>query len=198
MKRIFFVLICLAFLNSCKKNEETNFVLNKPETSESISNNTVPANSIQSSIVSGPYSQIFNQIDPISLQSVINTNNTSGANYIINLLTDNISNLYYSTHETSLLFEFNGDRNKVLLFGLFWAKKEQSIVNYADPGLDCLITAVSSFIGITQAKSIWASIVAGASAETVVAALKLIGKRVAGVISVAIMIWDAGSCFDWW
>ncbi len=38
----------------------------------------------------------------------------------------------------------------------------------------------------------------GASEQTVIAAVKLIGRRVAGIISVALMVYATGSCLDWW
>ena len=65
--------------------------------------------------------------------------------------------------------------------------------------MDCFFVAVETLIGITQAKSIWASIVGGSyNVGTVIQALKLIGSRVAGVITVGIMIYSVGCCLDWW
>ena len=68
----------------------------------------------------------------------------------------------------------------------------------ASPGMDCFLTAVGTLIGITDAKNIWKSIVAGASEETAIAAVKLIGRRVGTIISVGIMVYEVGSCLDWW
>lgn len=60
------------------------------------------------------------------------------------------------------------------------------------------MTAVGTVIGITQAQSIWQSIVAGATVQSVVDALILIAKRVAAVVTVSIMIYEAGQCLHWW
>lgn len=38
----------------------------------------------------------------------------------------------------------------------------------------------------------------GASEETVIAAIKLVGRRVGTVISVGIMVYATGRCLDWW
>lgn len=69
---------------------------------------------------------------------------------------------------------------------------------YNAQSYSCFLVAVSTFLGIADAQGIWASIVGGASAQTAVAALKLIARRVAGVISVGIMIYSVGECLNWW
>jgi hypothetical protein len=53
-------------------------------------------------------------------------------------------------------------------------------------------------LGIADAKKIWAGIVAGASEETVIASLRLMGRRVATVIGVGLMIYEAGDCLGFW
>jgi hypothetical protein len=73
-----------------------------------------------------------------------------------------------------------------------------NVMKTSDENMDCFLTAVGDFIGISQAKSIWRGIVMGASEQTVIAAVKLIGRRVAGIISVALMVYATGSCLDWW
>jgi hypothetical protein len=53
-------------------------------------------------------------------------------------------------------------------------------------------------MGLTQAQALWQSIVGGATVQTVVDALILIGRRVAGVISVGLMVVAVGDCLGWW
>ncbi|MEN9696728.1 MAG: hypothetical protein RLZ56_149 [Bacteroidota bacterium] len=64
--------------------------------------------------------------------------------------------------------------------------------------MNCFMTAVSDLIGISQARSIWNSIVAGATEETVIAAVSLIGRRVGGILAVATMVYSTGECLGWW
>ena len=44
----------------------------------------------------------------------------------------------------------------------------------------------------------WKSIVMRASEQTVIATVKLIVRRVAGIITVTTMVYATGSCLDWW
>ena len=60
------------------------------------------------------------------------------------------------------------------------------------------MAAVSAFVGVTEARNIWASIQAGTSSETVVGTIKLVGRRVASVITVVFTVYQVGECLDWW
>jgi hypothetical protein len=68
----------------------------------------------------------------------------------------------------------------------------------SDENMNCFLTAIGDIIGITQARSLWKSIVAGASEETVIAAVSLIGRRVAGVLTITFAIYSTGECLGWW
>lgn len=182
------------FLNSCKKSEmqnDKNTALNSE-----LQQPTQQTATSQQATSHGSYSQIFTQLSSESLLQIIQSNNEGAANLFLNSLADQISYHYFQSHDFSLYTEFNGDRDKVIMLGIFMAKIEtlSSNSNFAAP-LDCFLTAVSSIIGLTDARAVWNSIVAGgASVETAVAALKLIAKRVASVITVAIAVYSVIQC----
>ena len=68
-----------------------------------------------------------------------------------------------------------------------------------DKQFECFLTAVSSFIGLSEARSIWKSIVTGSlETSTIIGGLALMAKRVATIATVTIMIYEAGDCLGWW
>jgi hypothetical protein len=122
-----------------------------------------------------------------------------------------IASYFQDKFKIGITKEFIDNPEGIVILGLFYAKKEQqvtdshimsnstnNVMKTSDENMDCFLTAVGDFIGISQAKSIWRGIVMGASEQTVIAAVKLIGRRVAGIISVALMVYATGSCLDWW
>ena len=122
-----------------------------------------------------------------------------------------IASYFLDKYKIDITKEFIDNPEGIVILGLFYAKKEQqvtdshimsnstnNVMKTSDENMDCFLTAVGDFIGISQAKSIWQGIVMGASEQTVIAAVKLIGRRVAGIISVALMVYATGSCLDWW
>jgi hypothetical protein len=127
-----------------------------------------------------------------------------------------ITALFFEKYQIDLNEEFSDNPDGITLVGVFYAAKENLLLNEftgnlnqgktthstnslkASPAFDCFLNAVGTFIGITQARSIWNSIVAGASEQAIISSLKLIGRRVAAVIGVGIMVYDVGSCLDWW
>jgi hypothetical protein len=122
-----------------------------------------------------------------------------------------IASYFQDKYNIDITKEFIDNPEGIVILGLFYAKKEQqdadsqimsnstnNVMKTSDENMDCFLTAVGDFVGITQARSIWNSIVMGASEQTVIAAVKLIGRRVAGIISVATMVYATGSCLDWW
>lgn len=122
-----------------------------------------------------------------------------------------IASYFQDKFKIDITEEFIDNPEGIVILGLFYAKKEQqdadsqimsnstkNVMKTADENMDCFMTAVGDFIGITQAKSIWNSIVMGATEQTVIAAVKLIARRVAGIITVTSMVYATGSCLDWW
>lgn len=105
--------------------------------------------------------------------------------------------------------DFVDNPEGLVTLGLFYdAKEKYTALNNAQSqgiqtlaaseNMGCVLTAVSAFVGITQACQIWRRIAAGASEETVIAALRLVGKRAATVIGVGIMIYQVRECLDFW
>jgi hypothetical protein len=122
-----------------------------------------------------------------------------------------IASYFQDKFNIDITKEFIDNPEGIVILGLFYAKKEQldakslimststnNVMKSSDENMDCFLTAVGDFIGLTQARSIWKSIVMGASEQTEIAAVKLIGRRVASIISVATMVYSTGSCLDWW
>jgi len=165
---------------------------------------------------SASLSELF-QKDKLLLKQIVLNNNESLVEGYVRNLADQIAGYYYYNKNIDLRQDFSDDPASVIVFGLFYAAKEvydQEQSNYSkrdnkkkkdiapyfmpeDP-FSCFMTAVETFIGISEAKSIWKAIVSGASEQTAVAALKLIGKRVGTVLGVAIMVYQAGKCIGFW
>ena len=67
-----------------------------------------------------------------------------------------------------------------------------------DDDLGCFMTAVNTFIGVLDLKAVWASIAAGASPRTILALVKLVGKRVGFAINAVFTVYNVGNCMGWW
>lgn len=121
-----------------------------------------------------------------------------------------IASYFYDKYKIDIREKFEDNPEGIVILGMFYAEKEyqnsknqiksNSLKSFktGDENMGCFITVIGDVIGISQAKAIWNSIVLGASEETVIAAISLIGKRVAGVLTVATMIYSTGSCLEWW
>ena len=153
-----------------------------------------------------PFTNIFKNIDYLKLNSAITSKDTLIILSILEKLNDQISREFLLQYKIDLKSEFKTDYDKITLIGLLYAGKETFLPEIKDenstlrPPSDfgCFLTAVSTLIGIPQAQSIWNSIKAGATEQTVVGALKLIGRRVGTIIGVAIMVYEVGECLNWW
>lgn len=162
--------------------------------------------------------EIFKSINKIDLKNATSTNNIKATQEIIYPAANKIASYFFDRYKIDIRQDFVDNPQGIIILGLFYAAKE---VNYSNNSVlsslrvktlssdglvitenkddfSCFLSAVAAVIGITDARNIWRSIVSGASEETVLAAVKLIGKRVAGVISVAIMVYEVGSCLEWW
>lgn len=64
--------------------------------------------------------------------------------------------------------------------------------------LGCLIQAASAVVGIANIRTVYASLMAGATSATAFAALKLILKRVAFGVTLVFAIYELGECFGVW
>lgn len=193
MKRQFLIaslFASLAFFISCKKTSE------KSEWKAQIESNSIAS-----------VTEIFKLTDPQKLKAIISANDEIKGRQFINSTANKIATYFFYKYKIDIREDFVDNPQGIITLGLFYAAKESksntqnnyaSRAEMASPGMDCFLTAVGTLIGITDAKNIWKSIVAGASEETAIAAVKLIGRRVGTIISVGIMVYEVGSCLDWW
>ena len=126
-----------------------------------------------------------------------------------------IASYFQDKFKIDITKEFIDNPEGIVILGLFYAKKEQQDVNsqimsnrtnnlmkpnlmQANDTNDCFWAAVTGIFSLADAKNIWKAISAGATEETVIAAAKLIGRRVGGIIMITIAILEIGECIGWW
>jgi len=158
---------------------------------------------------------IFQEVGANKLRNAINGSNSIAAEMVIKNLASQIVSYFVKQYNVDLRIASIGNPEGLVILGIAIAEKEyqqekgiysgwqSEVLSVADPstssGMSCFVTAVSTLIGLSQAKAIWADIVAANfTVTTAVEALTLIGKRVAGVIAVACMVYSAGECLGWW
>lgn len=216
-----FLLVTLSLISSCDKSvyriekqseklEETkndNFEKSQSNLEWTLSIPYPTSNSLQ---------ELF-QKDRLLIRRIVNNNNEIQAESYVRDLADQIAGFYYYNRNIDLRVDFADDPNNVIIFGLFYAakeyidqeslyatqksvkKKKEPSIYYMPPDPEiCFWTAVGTIIGFTEAKSIWNAIVGGASEQTIIRTLKLMGKRVASAITLVITIKEVGECLGWW
>ncbi|QEC40414.1 hypothetical protein [Pseudobacter ginsenosidimutans] len=147
------------------------------------------------------------------LQIITTNPSNQSALAVVNATLSEIKYAALVKHNIDLELEFGTDNIGILLFGLLEVAKERHIQGggtigtydqfpapeyYLTPSgdpMDCVLSAISAVIGIADAKALYRSVLAGASRQTVIAAVKLIGRRVATVVNVAIMVYNVIKCF---
>lgn len=146
---------------------------------------------------------LFLNLSPQTLRTGLSTEQTQ-------TVASKIASFFRQRFSLDLRADFRNDPNGVVLLGLAYSAAIESRSNdmrtvsvarmAPDPGgaWGCFMTAVSGFIGITQAKAIWAAFEAGATASGVISAVGLIARRTASAISVGLMILSVIDCLDWW
>lgn len=197
MKTKYAVKVCclsfFIFLSSCNKIVDTNYW--KAEITEN------KANSLQ---------DLFSQIGSEKLIDIVESKDIIKAESYNKMKANQIASYFLDKYNIDLRDKFIDNPEGIVILGMFYAQKE--IVNSrlhmksnsslalssSEENMNCFLTAIADVIGIAQAKSIWKSIVMGASEETVIAAVSLIGRRVAGILTVATMIYSTGGCLGWW
>jgi hypothetical protein len=73
-----------------------------------------------------------------------------------------------------------------------------SVEMASNPTFDCFLTVVSGIIGIRDIQSLYKDFVAGVGAETIIASMRLMFKRVATVFTIAVAVYETGECLGWW
>ncbi|WP_346239306.1 hypothetical protein ABDK00_006300 [Niabella insulamsoli] len=193
MKLIYSLLLVLFISFSCSKSDE--------HTAESQYRSIHSTSSIEETIQGK--TRLLNVIEnnellDSELADAINSNDSYNSEQIIHNMANDIANQYQNSG-INLYQEFENDETRIILLGMIEDMNDKYLINPSSANIGCFFTAVSTFIGVTQARSIWRSIVSGSyNVGTVIDALKLAGKRVAGVLTVAIMVYDVGECLGWW
>lgn len=202
-------------ISSCKKN---NVLIEKPDSVINVSTNST-SNFVQqgrssSDLTSTQIPETLKEVflkDSSILINIIQTGNPELSQTYITKLTNDISDYFLFRENIDIRAEFPNDPNGIILSGLFLATRtnvplipvdrqgtsQEITINRVDD-LSCFMTAIGALIGISDARNIWASIQAGASSETVIGTIKLIGRRVASVITVVFTVYQVGECLDWW
>ncbi len=154
--------------------------------------------------------EIFSKNDSEIPRSIVLPNNEYKVMNNNRRKANQIASYFLYKYKIDIRKKFVDNAEGIIILGMFYAAKEQEDAKLLiksnnlnsfkapDETMNCFITAVSTLIGISQAKSIWRSMIAGASEETVIAAVSLIGRRVATIIGVATMVYEAGGCLEWW
>jgi hypothetical protein len=125
-------------------------------------------------------------------------------------IANEVASYLFNKYNLDIVDEFTDNPQGLVVYGLFFLYMEktqptnfsQSIEDNSiviqGASLDCLITAVGSVIGITEVKSIWSGLMAGATEATAAAAAKLIFKRVAICVTSVFAIYELGDCLGIW
>jgi hypothetical protein len=141
--------------------------------------------------------------------TAIETKNESYIRSSVNDVANNIASYFFDKYKIDLRNDFVDNPEGIVTLGLFYAAKEKNaaLANtqslgisplYVEEDFWCFLEVVGAVIGIGEAKNIWRSIMAGAADDTIIAAVRLVGRRVAGIFTVGIMIAGAGHCLGFW
>jgi len=193
MKNLLLILCSILLFSSCRKSVDTN------QWQAVISENKV--NSLP---------EIFSQIKTERAVEILSSKDTIKASKLNKILANQIASYFQSKYKIDITQEFINNPEGIVILGIFYAKKEAieaksqiksfSINSYKSNSedMDCLMTAVGAVIGISQAKDIWKSIMAGATEATIIGTVKLMARRVAAAWTVVAMVYEVGSCLDFW
>lgn len=153
---------------------------------------------------------VFNSVNQINLENILKDKNEAQASLILQPLSNKIISFINSNYKIDISKSTN--IIGIIIVGALIAKKEQEVFsnNLNDknkvggiaiqtaPGMDCFISAVSSVIGIVDARNLYLSFANGVSAETILGTVRLLGKRVAGILTLGFAVYELGKCIGWW
>jgi hypothetical protein len=153
---------------------------------------------------------VLNSVNQINLENILKDKNEAQASLILQPLSNKIISFINSNYKIDISKSTN--IIGIIILGALIAKKEQEVLsnNLNDknkvggiaiqtaPGMDCFISAVSSVIGIVDARNLYLSFANGVSAETILGTVRLLGKRVAGILTLGFAIYELGKCIGWW
>jgi hypothetical protein len=153
---------------------------------------------------------LFSQIGSEKLVDIIASKNEEQMSNYNKLKANQIASYFQEKYNVDIRGKFIDNPEGIVILGMFYAEKEYqeakskirgnnlTTLKTGEENLSCLLAAVEGIIGVSQAKQIWKAILAGATEETVIAAVSLIGRRVATIWGVTIMVYQIGSCMEWW
>lgn len=152
---------------------------------------------------------IFRKVDYEKLKVYLETENAQEIEKIYKGIAFEMAE--YITIKTGEKFDnyINELPEVVIIYGIYYFLKEKGINDFPedlpnksmfalDNGAGCFFSLVSALIGITDAKSIWQSIVKGEAIPTILGTLKTMFKRVATIFTVVVTIYGVGECLGWW
>jgi hypothetical protein len=157
--------------------------------SKSVDNNQWQAVISENKVNSLP--EIFSQFKTEKVVEILSSKDTIKASQQNKILANQIASYFQSKYKIDITQDFKNNPEGIIILGIFYAKKEAieakskntsfSINSYQtnSEDMECLMTAVGTVIGISQAKDIWRSIMAGATEATILNTVKLLARRVA-------------------
>lgn len=205
MKKVFAFTLMVFSLLSCSKQDVT-----ENQTFNLFNNDD---HQIAARCSSERFTSIFKSIEIESIRAAISSEDSEILNEIIEKFNESIISVYHEEYGIDLATKFDNDEKYgITLMGIYSAAKEKYIMDGYEVGIDegdipydeidesfdCFLTAVSTAIGISDAKSLWKSIIGGAAQQTVISSLKLMAKRVAAAWTVVVLVYEVGVCLDWW
>lgn len=161
-------------------------------------------------------SSIFKNSNSDALKSIKELNEEAAASEYLTKKANEIASFYYKKKNINLSKDFIDNPDGIVIFGLFMAAKESNDLNKSNKilttdiqkistkldesggGMSCFFAAIGGVLGIRDARDLWKACLEGASEQTLIASIKLMGKRVAGVLTLAIAVYEVGECLDWW
>lgn len=153
------------------------------------------------------------------LEQIIASGDEAAADAYLTDLANQVAGYFYYYRGIDIRNDFANDPKGAVTLGIFYAakeyydqqqlsallkgtgtagKKSPSPYYVVDDQMGCFITAIGAAIGITNARAIWQAILAGATEQTAIAAVKLIGGRMASAITLVFAIYNVGGCLGWW
>ncbi len=154
--------------------------------------------------------ELFSQVGPESLIDVIESKDIAKAENFNKAKADQIASYFHDKYNLDISEKFIDNPEGIVILGMFYAEKEYQdarlkikgnsllYMKTPDENMNCVMSVVTGILSLGDVKSIWNALSAGATEETVIAAAKLIGKRVAIAASVTYMVYQIGDCLEWW
>ena len=154
--------------------------------------------------------ELFSQAGSEKLITIVTSNNELKTSNFNKLKANQVASYFKDKYKIDITEKFIDNPEGIVILGMLYASKEYEeqkalnqdngkvAFNTDDDNMNCFLTAVSDVIGVSQAKTLWKSILAGAAEETVIAAVSLIGRRVVGILTITTMVYSTGDCLGWW